>query len=279
LKVDCGLHPVLEFVSRKEVSKSNFDSVALLEAHARDRRQDRLTTLKGRENTMTRIFVLAIVMVLALFSSVAVADNNGEAKAGRLFLFQKCDDSLKDTQGHDSFGCPNIGTGPWPIFPGNNRWGELDYRLWGDTFKFSFSGRGLLPGTNYTLIYYPDPWPGAGLICLGSGQSTPLKGKGKGKLGDPGKGKGGPSSGNIAIHGNVDVGDEGLPISTDANAKPAGSSGAVGAKIWLVQSEDVQCTKGASMMLKWNPAAYLFEYNLVVFEHRAAVPDDDDDDD
>ena len=213
---------------------------------------------------MKKILILMMVVTVALLASAVMADENGESKAGRLFLFQKC----------DSIGCPPIGNGPWPILPDSNSWGRLDYSLWGDNFKFSFSGRGLQPATKYTLIYYPDPWPGTGLICLGSGQSTPLKGKSKGKSGNQGHGKGGQKSGNIAIHGKVDTGS--LPASYDTNFNPAGSSGAVGAKIWLVLTDDVQCTDGPHMK-NWNPAAYLFEYNLIVFEHRAAVSDDDDD--
>ena len=69
-----------------------------------------------------------------------------------------------------------------------------------------------------------------------------------------------------------------MPIATDANYHPVGSSGAAGAKTWLVQSEDVECTKGASMMLNWNSAAYLFGYNLIGFGYRPADSDDDDDD-
>ena len=231
---------------------------------------------------MKKLVIFIIMMTFAIIPFFAMADNNGESTAGRLFLFQKCDESLignPDYPNYDASGCPNIGTGPWPIFPDNNRWGILNYSLWGDKFKFSFSGRGLLPGTNYTLIYYPDPWPGNGLICLGSGHTPSSKGKGKGhaKSGNQGNGKWKQQGRNLNIHGDVDI-HTSLPIATDANYNPVGSSGAVGAKIWLVQSEDVQCTKGASMMLNWNPAAYLFEYNLIVFGYRPADSDDDDDD-
>ena len=227
---------------------------------------------------MKKLVILMIVMMLMIIPSAAMADDDGEEKAGRLFLFQKCDDTLKDDLGYDPLtGCPNIGTGPWPIFPDNNRWGKLNYSLWGDTFKFSFSGRGLPPETNYTLIYYPDPWPGSGLICLGRGQTTPAWGKGHGKRGHDKPGKWGHKGGNLNIHGKVET-LTGLPINTDTNFNPTGSSGAVGAKIWLVLSDDVQCTPDPHM-LSWNPTEYLFEYNLIVFEHRAMVPDDDDDDD
>ena len=134
--------------------------------------------LERREDPMQKTLILVMVVLLGAVSSVVMADENGEGKAGRLFLFQKCDGSLKDTGGHDSFGCPSI-PGPWAIFPNNDRWGRLDHSLRGDTFKFSFSGRGLPAEKNYTLIYYPDPWPGDKLICLGSGKTTPPREKGK----------------------------------------------------------------------------------------------------
>jgi hypothetical protein len=156
-------------------------------------------------------------------------------------------------------------------------WGELNYSLWGDTFKFSFSGRGLPPETNYTLIYYPDAWPGNGLICLGSGQTTPAWEKWHPKCGDDEHGKWWKhKGGNINIHGDVEIGT-GLPIATDENFNPINPSGAVGAKIWLVLSDDVQCTPSADAipipphMVGWNPTEYLFEYNLIVFEYRPEV--------
>jgi len=222
---------------------------------------------------MKKHVILMIVMMLIIIPSVAMADSEDE-KAGRLFLFQKCDGVLAGTPfievtTYDASGCPPPLQGPWPVLNEKTRSGKLDYSLWGEKFKFSFSGHGLIPATNYTLIYYPDPWPGdKGLICLGSGQSTPDKAKGKGK------GKSGQKGGNIAIHGKVDM-VAGLPVPTDANYNPTGSSGAVGAKIWLVLTDDVNCT-GTPQMVKWNPASYLFEYNLIVFEYR---PGDDPEDD
>jgi hypothetical protein len=224
---------------------------------------------------MKKLVIPMIAMIFLLVASNAFADQSGEAKVGRLFLFQKCDETLVNATGYDGSGCPNIGTGPWPIFPDDGMWGRLNYNLWGDTFKFSFSGRGLPPETDYTLIYYPDKWPGNGLICLGSGATTPAwdKGKSLGKSGHGGHGSSKHKGGNLNIHGNVEM-DTSLPAEYDANFKPMDPSGAVGAKIWLVLSDDVQCSNGPQM-LNWNPTEYLFEYNLIVFEHRPNVPDDE----
>ena len=228
---------------------------------------------------MKKLVILMIAMIFLLVASNVMADQTGEAKVGRLFLFQKCDESLTDPAIYDSFGCPIVGlNGPWPIFPDNGMWGRLNYNLRGDTFKFSFSGRGLPPETDYTLIYYPDQWPGNGLICLGSGTTTPAWSKGKhlGKSGHDGHGDSKHKGGNLNIHGDVEIGTS-LPARYDANFNPIDPSGAVGAKIWLVLSEDVQCAfnpldQSDPHMLNWKPTEYLFEYNLIVFEHPPVAP-------
>ena len=115
------------------------------------------------------------------------------------------------------------------------------------------------------MIYYPDPWPGAGLICLGSGIAH---------------GRGG----NVAIWGRKNLGTD-LPVPIegyDANAKAISPSGAVGAKIWLVLSNNVYCgtegtlpdSKPDSEMKGWNPSAYLFEFNLITYYYYHAEGDD-----
>lgn len=82
-------------------------------------------------------------------------------------------------------------------------WGKLTYDLSGDMFNYVFNGHQMVAGGDYTLIYYPDPWPGEGLICLGSGVADEL--------------------GNVHIKNAISTGD-----LTDA-------------KIWLVKSADVSC--------------------------------------
>ena len=126
---------------------------------------------------------------------------------------------------------------------GSGAWGFLDYRPEGTEFKFLFVGKKLDPDVEYTLIYYPDPWPGNGLICLGSGTADEL---GKVKI----VGKGDPS--NPYYTPPVDTGD--LPADYDANA---------GAKIWLVLSSDVGCL--GQQMTGWNPEEYLSESTLITF--------------
>ena len=130
----------------------------------------------------------------------------------------------------------------WDIV-GSGAWGFLDYRPEGTEFKFLFVGKKLDPDVQYTLIYYPDAWPGNGLICLGSGTADEL---GKVKI----VGKGDPL--NPYYTPPVDTGD--LPADYDANA---------GANIWLVLSSDVDCL--GQQMAGWNPGEYLFESTLITF--------------
>lgn len=194
---------------------------------------------------MKKILILTVVAMLTLLTSVAMADLNGQAKEGKLFLVQKCDASLMNTQGYDASGCPLIPSGPWPPL-NNDRYGKMDYNLWGPVFDFSFEGKGLEPFWNYTLIYYPDPWPGTNLICLGSGMAN--------------------WRGDVKIKVKRDIGIS-LPESYDANYNPINPSGAVGAKIWLVVTGDVECgNNGTPEMTRWHPEDYLFEYNLIVYE-------------
>jgi len=132
-----------------------------------------------------------------------------------------------------------------PVIGGAN--GTLEYNPWGPKFRFDFDGKGLEPGVNYTLIYYPDPWPGAGLICLGSDTANPW--------------------GRVDINGNKVVGN--LPNSPDANAVTYPPGGVTGAKIWLVPSSDVYCGDGidplSSKLTGWNPTEILFESAAITY--------------
>jgi len=120
----------------------------------------------------------------------------------------------------------------WEIVE-DGAWGKMKYNLAGSEFEFVFNGHGLEPGYEYTLVYYPDPWPGNGLICLGDDTAN--------------------DDGNVHIMGSVDTGD--LPASDDEND---------GAKIWLVLSSDVDCEN--QYMIGWHPTEYLFEHNLITFD-------------
>jgi len=129
----------------------------------------------------------------------------------------------------------------WKIVEGG-AWSKMKYNLSGSEFEFVFNGHGLAPDENYTLIYYPDPWPGTGLICLGSGTAN--------------------EDGNVHLQGSENTGD--LPASYDHNHPDNAGENPSGAKVWLVLSDDVDCEN--QKMVGWNPTEYLFEYDLITYE-------------
>jgi len=114
-------------------------------------------------------------------------------------------------------------------------YGELTYNTKGPTFDYEFDGRAPLWDADYDLIYYPDPWPGTGLIVIGSGHSSAV-------------------TGDISFSGSINL-DTDLPIATDYNYPD-------GAKIWLVLHSDNDGAK----MTAWNPAYYLFEFSLIKYD-------------
>ena len=164
--------------------------------------------------------ILTVVIVaVALISVPAISKGPtgaaGKSNVGHLYLNEK-------------------DPGTWEVIEGG-AWGKMKYNLSGSTFDFVFNGHDLEPGYSYTLIYYPDPWPGQNLICLGEGTAN--------------------GGGNVHIMGSAETGD--LPAEDDQNFPD-------GAKIWLVLSTDVDC--GARLMILWNPIEYLFEYDLITFD-------------
>ena len=186
------------------------------------------------------VYTLIALMVLTVFmvgcttvvpeTDLSRKGPNGQAgnsNIAHLNLYQKTSDESDD----------------WPTVPGG-AWGKMKYNISGPEFDFVFNGHGLVPGDDYTLIYYPDPWPGNGLICLGSGIVN--------------------DEGNIHIAESVETGD--LPAIGDENYTD-------GAKIFLVLSDDVDCVN--NVMAGWTGACdgnhegtniYLFEDELITFD-------------
>lgn len=138
----------------------------------------------------------------------------GNSNIGHLYLYEKDDTDPE-----------------WPIIE-DGAWGKMKYNLSGEEFEFVFNGHDLEVGYDYTLIYYPDPWPGTGLICLGSGTAN--------------------EKGDVHIAESVNTSD--LPACFDENT---------GAKIWLVLASDVDCDE--RLMTGWTPEEYLFENALITF--------------
>mgnify|MGYP000679634050 CR=1 FL=1 len=198
---------------------------------------------------------LAVILLGAFFltgfltvSSMAKGPSKkaGNSNIGHLYLYEKEPDPAKERED------------PWLIVPGG-AWGKMKYNLSGPTFDFVFNGHGLVQLMDYTLIYYPDPWPAYDLICLGSGIATERVECDLGLypdcMGDDG--------GNVHIAGSVDTGDLPMPIETDENY-------ADGAKIFLVPSADVACESTddiPSQMVGWTgDDVNLYEDVLIIFD-------------
>lgn len=164
--------------------------------------------------TISVIIVLTICLIVGPAIAKGKNGPRGKSLVGHLYLFEKNPDT-------------------WEVVDGG-AWGKMKYNLQGNEFDFIFNGHGVESGQSYTLIYYPDPWPGDGLICLGEGTAN--------------------GSGNVHIKNKIDTGD--LPAEGDENLS-------CGAKIWLVLSGDVDCEN--QEMVGWQPEEYLFEYNLIKF--------------
>ncbi len=166
-------------------------------------------------------YLIIALVVLGLFGNLSQAcgpnEPAGKSHVSHLYLYEK-----------------NPTT--WDVIS-NGSWGKMKYGVSGEEFEFVFNGHNLTSGQNYTLIYYPDPWPGEGLICLGNGTAN--------------------EEGNVHIAESVDTGN--LPSEDDENEC---------AKIWLVLSSDVDCEN--SKMIGWNPAEYLFEHNLINFSKTSS---------
>lgn len=105
-------------------------------------------------------------------------------------------------------------------------WGKLAWITTDKQTRFVFDGRKLRTKFQYTLIYFPDPIPGEGLICIGTSKSD--------------------RQGNLHIEGKV-FGP--LPKQYDKNF-------GVGAKIWLVHAADLSCRD--QKFVKGNPEYYLY---------------------
>jgi len=118
----------------------------------------------------------------------------------------------------DKYWIPDSGSGA----------GTVTYSYTGGSLTASFIGTVPLANTGYSMIYYPDPWPGTGLCVFGTVNSD--------------------GSGNITIPSGTCA----VPVAGDQNM-PAGI------KIWLVPSSAHDGTK----MTAWNPSDYLFETNLL----------------
>ena len=159
------------------------------------------------------LLVIAAVVVSVAVVGMAVAKKDGQAgnsNVAHLYLYEKNE--------------------TWEIVDGG-AWGKMKFNLEGPEFDFVFNGHELEPNTDYTLIYYANPWPGTGGCDIASGTSN--------------------KGGNIHLADSVDIGT--IPVDADENE---------GAKIWLVLADDYDGDK----MTDWDQSEYLFENNLITYE-------------
>ncbi len=163
--------------------------------------------------------VLAVLAGLALGATAALAakgDNPANDNPNNLYLYQK--------------------GASWDIV-WDGAWGKLNFSLSGDPTNVTgvFNGHGLVAGTDYSLIYYPEvaPWP-APVVVIGKGTADVY--------------------GNVHITGTATIG---LP---DDQPTVGDYIGQTGDKIWLVLSSDIN---DISKLAGWNPSEYLFEHNLI----------------
>jgi hypothetical protein len=171
---------------------------------------------------------VAVLVTAALFSCVLTFGQSPSAPAGQsniahLYLVEKDPATFQPVPG--------------------GAWGKLVYTRSGASFDFVFNGHKLDTGIAYTLIYYPDPWPGNGAECLGHAVAN--------------------TNGDVHIQGRRNTGS--LPVATDLNANPETTTEPpqTGAKIWLVLSTDINCS--SKMMVNYHPTEYLFEMRLITY--------------
>jgi len=121
--------------------------------------------------------------------------------------------------------------------------GHLKYKTAANEFTYTFDATGLTAITQYSLIYYADPWPGDGTDHSTGALIGTFTSDINGAI--------------VSTPGNVNLGTD-LPNSKDKNF-------GVGAKIWLVLSSDYSTTTLGAQghMTAWNPSGYLFETHLI----------------
>ncbi len=123
--------------------------------------------------------------------------------------------------------------------------GVLRFNSSGYEFEYQFFAKGLEASTEYSLIYYADPWAGdnpgaviAEFVSNGAGRIPKWQ------------------------IGSVELGMS-LPCESDANYLE-------GAKIWLVPSSFL--TDGALPLDTWDREAMLFERNLITYTDTGTTP-------
>jgi len=112
----------------------------------------------------------------------------------------------------------------------------LEFNLAGPEFNYVLDAHYLKPKTEYSLIYFSDPWPtNHAATLIGSAMADPL--------------------GNIKLADSIDLGMS-LPDAEDPNHP-------VGAKILLVLSSDYDLN--SKVIKQWHPDKYLWPGFLITY--------------
>lgn len=192
--------------------------------------------MKREEISVDRVLSLSLCLLLVLLAiASSVSTVYAKSETDHLYLYQK-------------------DPGTWEIVKGG-AWGKMTFRTKGSTFDFVFNGHNLEPNTDYSLIYYADPWPGKGCrVCEGTAGGFIAKGTSN-------------NGGNLHLAGSVELNTD-LPASDDYNSGghegcPHDTPCLHGAKIWLVLSSDYSENPG---MTAWNPDKYLFEGRTIHYD-------------
>lgn len=148
------------------------------------------------------------------------------------------------TQGNTVLSLENKHGDGWFITV-DQTYGTLEFDPSGCTFDFTLTAQGLPANTNYSLIYYADPWagnhPGA-LIWSGSTDA----------------------SGAISATGSPTIGTN-IPDAADQNFALGGG------KIWLIPSSAYDSATKTVIVWPYDQT-WLFEYNLVKFTQEVCPP-------
>jgi len=121
-----------------------------------------------------------------------------------------------------------VDTGAWPWVE-DGAFGSLMYQQ----AKFTFTGHGLAPKTEYALVNYYEDWPN--VAVLGTAMTD--------------------KNGNIQIKGGSTT-----LIMYEYPTSTSDEYSGWGAKVWLVPKSDLS----GNVFIAWNPLNYLFETSLVV---------------
>lgn len=108
------------------------------------------------------------------------------------------------------------------LYGSNNEFGKMIYNRSGQYLEYVFNAHNLLPNTKYNLIYYPQK--PIGLICIGEGVTN--------------------SGGQLNIT-EKEIHITSIPFNSDINGDTQTTTyqdGTTGGKIWLVLSEQVNCS-------------------------------------